>query len=84
MDPLSLFALIILLVLLGAGVGLWVFLALQPGKIAHSRGHPRAEAVAMCGYWGALTMGLLMPLAFIWAYTDGAAPVSSENEETAS
>lgn len=84
MDPLSLFALIILLILLACGVGIWIFLALWPGKIAHSRKHPRAEAVAMCGYWGALTLGLLMPLAFIWAYADGTAPVSSENEETVS
>ncbi len=68
------FALIVLLVLLGAAIGVWVFLALWPGKIAHRRGHPRAEAVAMCGYWGALTLGLLMPLAFIWAVADGKEP----------
>lgn len=74
MDALSIFALIVLLVLLGAGVGIWIFLAIWPGRIAHARKHPRAEAVAVCGYWGAITLGLLMPLAFIWAYADGAKP----------
>lgn len=74
MDALNIFALIVLLVLLLAGVGIWIFLAMWPGRIAHERNHPKAEAVAVCGYWGALTLGLLMPLAFIWAYADGAAP----------
>jgi uncharacterized BrkB/YihY/UPF0761 family membrane protein len=84
MDPLMIFALVVLLVLVGAVLGIWVFLALWPGKIAHKRNHPKAEAVAMCGYWGALTLGLLMPLAFIWAVADGknAAP-TKEGEENA-
>lgn len=70
MSGLDFFALIVLLVLLGAGVFIWVVLGMLPGKIAHSRHHPQAEAINMCGWWGAFTMGLLMPLAFIWAYTN--------------
>jgi len=41
-----------------------------PGKIARRRDHPQADAINVCGWWGAITMGLLMPLAFIWAYTN--------------
>lgn len=74
MDALMVFALIVLLVLVAAGAGIWIFLALWPGQIARRRGHPRADAVAVCGYWGALTLGILMPLAFIWAYADGHDP----------
>ncbi|CTQ55289.1 hypothetical protein LP7551_03830 [Roseibium album] len=82
MDVLSIFALIVLLVLALAIVGIWVFLAIWPGKIAHRRNHPRAEAVTVCGYWGALTVGILMPLAFIWAFADGKENDTAEAEET--
>lgn len=71
------FALIVLLVLVAAMIGIWVFLAIWPGKIARRRGHPKAEAVAVCGYWGALTLGILMPLAFIWAFNAGDEPAAT-------
>ncbi len=65
------FALFVLIVLALTAVGVWLFLAVAPGRIADGRGHPKADAVRVCGYWGALTLGILMPLAFIWAYADG-------------
>ncbi|MEK6248835.1 MAG: DUF3302 domain-containing protein [Planctomycetales bacterium] len=34
------------------------------------RNHPQADAISVCGWWGVLTMGLLLPLAYIWAYTN--------------
>ena len=69
MTGLDVFALIVLLVLLAAVVaGAW-FLAAWPGRIARERGHPSADAIAVCGLWGLLTMGILLPLAWIWAYT---------------
>jgi len=67
---MDIFALIILLVLLVVGIAVWVILGMMPGRIARSRNHPQAEAINMCGWWGVLTMGLLMPLAYIWAYTN--------------
>ncbi len=70
---LDIFALLILLVLLAAIVAVWVILGMLPGRIARQRNHPQAEAIAVCGWWGVLTMGLLCPLAFIWAYTRPAA-----------
>ncbi|MGI9523148.1 MAG: DUF3302 domain-containing protein [Hyphomicrobiaceae bacterium] len=70
LDFLSIFALIILIILAAAAVALWVWLAIWPGRIAEARGHRQAEAVRICGYWGALTLGILMPVAFIWAYWD--------------
>ena len=41
----------------------------EPGRIARKRNHPQAEAINVCGWWGAITLGILSPLAFIWAYT---------------
>jgi hypothetical protein len=73
MSGLDIFALIVLVVLVLAGVAVWAILGMLPGRIAHARNHPQAEAINVCGWWGVLTMGLLMPLAFIWAYTNPAA-----------
>jgi len=66
---LDIFALIVLLVLIAAVVAIWVILGMLPGRIARQRNHPQADAINMCGWWGVLTMGILLPLAFIWAYT---------------
>ena len=69
MTGLDLFALIVLLALTAAVLGGAIMLGMMPGRIARSRGHPQTEAIAICGWWGLLTLGLLLPLAFIWAYT---------------
>jgi hypothetical protein len=66
---LDYFALVVLLLLASAVVAIAVFLAVLPGRIARDRGHPHADAIGVCGWWGVLTLGLLYPLAFIWAYT---------------
>ena len=69
MTGLDIFALIVLIVLLVAVIAIWAILGMLPGKIARSRNHPQADAINMCGWWGAVTMGLLSPVAYIWAYT---------------
>jgi len=73
MTGLDIFALIILLVLLATVVAVWLMLGMYPGKIARERNHPQAEAIAVCGWWGVVTFGLLLPVAWIWAYTKTAA-----------
>ena len=79
MTGLDLFALIVLIVLALALLALWVILGALPGRIAHARKHPQAEAIAVCGWWGVLTMGLLLPVAFIWAYTRPGGPPASDS-----
>ena len=64
------FALVVLLILFAAAVTVWVILGMMPGRIARERNHPQADAINICGWWGVITMGLLLPLAFIWAYTN--------------
>ena len=66
---LDYFALLVLIVLIVAAIGIWVGVGMAPGKIARSRNHPQAEAIAVCGWMGVLTLGILCPLAFVWAYT---------------
>jgi hypothetical protein len=69
MDKLMIFALVIQIVILLCIIGVWVAIAIMPGRIAKSRGHPQAEAINVCGWFGALTMGILAPVAFIWAFS---------------
>lgn len=52
-------------------VAIFLFMKLGelPDKIATKRHHPQADAINVVGWFGVLTMGLLWPLAIIWAYT---------------
>ncbi len=68
MTGLDIFALFVLIVLFIAAIGAWVLLGMMPGRIAQDRSHPQAEAINVCGWMGAITMGILSPIAFIWAY----------------
>jgi amino acid transporter len=67
---LDIFAWIVLIVLIAILVAVFVALGMMPGHIAHKRGHPWAEAVAIGG-WVALIFGFIFwPLVVIWAYVD--------------
>lgn len=91
MGALDIFALIVLIILIVTGLAAWAMLGMFPGKIARERNHPQADAISVCGWWGAITMGILSPIAFIWAYTNPGATLkgapkkaSDEQEEAAS
>jgi len=81
MTGLDIFALIVLLVLIACGLAVWALLGMYPGKIARQRNHPQAEAINVCGWWGAITMGLLAPIAFIWAYTNPEASLTGRTAD---
>jgi Protein of unknown function (DUF3302) len=70
MTGLDIFAFLVMGVIIAAIAVAAVVLGGLPGKIAAGRNHPQAEAVKMCGWIGILTLGLLWPVAFIWAYTN--------------
>ena len=52
-------------------IGVLFVLGGLPGRIAVSRGHRRATAVMLCGWFGLLTI-VFWPVALIWAYMDPA------------
>ena len=60
----------IILLLLGLLV-LWLFVELGslPGKKAHERNHPQAEAINILGWLGLLLGGVGWVVALVWAYT---------------
>ena len=68
MGFMGIFALIVLTCLVATAIGVVVWLAMLPGKIAFKREHPQAEAIRMAGWLGILT-GIVWILALIWAYT---------------
>lgn len=78
---MEIFSLIVLLVLVVAALAIWALLGMYPGKIARERNHPQADAIAVCGWWGAITLGILTPLAFIWAYTNPSASLTGRQPE---
>jgi len=66
LDYIALLILIVLGISIIAGL---ILLGMMPGMIARSRQHPQSDAIGACGWWGLLTMGLLLPIAYIWAYS---------------
>lgn len=70
MDLLDLFAFFVMLVIAIAVVVSLLWLGKLPGDVARRRGHPQASAITACGWLGILTLGLLWPVALIWAYTN--------------
>jgi hypothetical protein len=79
---MDIFALIILITLAVFAVAVWAILGMMPGKIAHQRNHPQAEAITVCGWWGVITMGLLLPVAWIWAYTNPTNSTDSAGDDS--
>ncbi len=69
MSGLDIFAIVVLLILVLAAVGIWLILAMLPGKIAKDRNHPQADAINIGGWLGALLGGVLWPIFLIWAFT---------------
>jgi hypothetical protein len=69
MTGLDYFAFIVMAVLLGVAIWAAVVLGGLPGRIADQRGHPQADAIRVAGWFGLVMLGLLWPIALIWAYT---------------
>ncbi len=79
-DVLDIFALVVIAVLIAAVVIIIVSLGSLPGAIAEKRGHPQATAVNVASWLGIATLGLLWPLALIWAFLK---PASATANNTA-
>lgn len=69
------FAFVVFGILFVAIVVAIVALGSLPGNIARRRGHPQADAITAAGWVGIASMGILWPIAFVWAFlrpVDGA------------
>ena len=68
LDVFDYVAFLVIAVLLATVVVIIVLLGSLPGKIAASRNHPYATAIAAAGWISLITLGALWPIAFIWAF----------------
>lgn len=82
MSALDIFALVILVILGSTIVGCILLVGYLPGRIARERSHPQAEAVSVCGWMGILTGGLLLPVAFVWAYLKSPSTSTREGSQS--
>jgi uncharacterized BrkB/YihY/UPF0761 family membrane protein len=81
MSFLDVFALVVLTVLLLAAIVVIAVLGALPGRVARSREHPQADAIAVGGWLSLIFGGVLWPVMMIWAYTRSA---SQERKERTS
>ncbi len=65
---LDIFALVVMLVLIGVVIVIVVFLGPLPGRIAKERGHPHADANRVLGWIGVITLGASWLVALVWAH----------------
>ena len=65
---LDIFALVVMLLLLGVVIWLVVLLGNMPGEIARKNNHPQARAITALGWIGLITMGIGWFVAIVWAY----------------
>lgn len=69
MSFIDYFTWFVLLIIVATVVGVFVLMGIWPGKVAHERNHPQAEAIQI-GSWVALILGFaLWPFVLVWAYT---------------
>ncbi len=76
---LDIFALVVLIVLVAAVLGIAALIGAAPGRIARERNHPQAEAINVCGWLGLITLGVPWIVAMVWAYTKPL-PVTSDGD----
>jgi hypothetical protein len=76
MDIFDIFAFVVFAVLIAVAVVAIVGLGSLPGAIARKSGHPQAAAVNVAGWLGLATLGVLWPLALIWAFWNHGTPAS--------
>jgi prepilin signal peptidase PulO-like enzyme (type II secretory pathway) len=83
MGFLDVFAWVVLALIVGSGVAIVALMGMWPGKVAHERNHPQAEAIAVGG-WLTLFLGFVFwPLMVVWAYTKSPQQASAKAEESA-
>ena len=82
MTGLDVFTFVVMFVLLTAVAILIKVLGALPGNIARSRSHPQADAINVCGWLGIVTLGLLWPVALIWAYSRSPGAPGTPDQDT--
>lgn len=67
-DAVTIFAWLVMAILLGVTVAAIVFIGSLPGKIAAKRNHPQADAINAASWIGLAVGGVGWVVAFVWAF----------------
>ncbi len=81
-DVFDIMAFAVFAVLIAVAVIIVVSLGTLPGNIARKRGHPQAAAINVAAWLGIATLGLLWPVALIWAFLKPISVAPAESKET--
>ena len=81
-DVFDIMAFAVFVVLIAVAVIIVVSLGTLPGNIARKRGHPQAAAINVAAWLGIATLGLLWPVALIWAFLKPISVAPAESKET--
>lgn len=81
-DAFDILAFVVFGVLIVATVVVVVTLGRLPGQIAVRRAHPQSAAITVAGWIGVATLGILWPLALIWAFVKPVMPVTRPEEQS--
>jgi len=82
-DFFDIIAFFVFAVLIAVAVIVIVLLGQLPGQIAKKRGHPQAAAITVAGWLGLATLGILWPIAFIWAFLNPISFTKTKQEDRA-
>lgn len=80
-DIFDVIAFVVFAVLILAVAGVVVGLGVLPGLIARKRNHPQVAAVNIASWVGIATLGVLWPLALIWAFMKSPEPAAASSPE---
>jgi len=80
-DAFDIIAFFVFAVLIAVAVIVIVLLGQLPGQIAKKRGHPQAAAITVAGWLGLATLGILWPIAFIWAFLNPISFTKTKQED---
>lgn len=78
---LDIFALVVIVLLIGVVIWLVVLLGNMPGDIARKRNHPQSQAISALGWIGIITMGIGWFIAIVWAYYQAEASTTVEQDD---
>jgi hypothetical protein len=84
LDIFDIMAFGVFAVLIVTAVIIVVLLGSLPGQIARKRGHPQAAAITVASWLGVATLGLLWPLALIWAFLQPSAAAARSVDKVSS
>lgn len=70
LDFFDYMAFVVFGIIISLFVSVVVVIGSLPGKIAERRNHPQAKAINVAAWISLLTLGVLWPIVFVWAFTE--------------